>query len=74
MKKLIQISLIMILVVMAFQFSIGNSSVESAQTSTDASTSLSGIATIPLDGAQVAVVVCRTGIRYCAIPHVGWNS
>jgi hypothetical protein len=73
MKKLIQISLVVILVVIALQASIGGSIALSIQTSSHALTTISGTIQTA-SGGQVAVLVCPNGLRYCAVPQVGWNS
>jgi len=74
MKKLIQISIIAILVVVLFQAAVVAPVASSGQMGSSAASHMSSTATMPVEGAQMATCLVRIKGVVCAIPKVGWNS
>jgi hypothetical protein len=74
MKKLIQISLIVILVFVLFQAVAGESVTTSGQVDSSTSNSVSSPVSTSLEGGQMAACLVRIKGVVCVQPHVGWNS
>jgi hypothetical protein len=73
MKKLLQMCLIVILVLVLFQASAGGASMASGQTDLAASNN-SSVTNASIEGAHAAACWVRIKSVVCAMPNVGWNS
>ena len=74
MKRLIQISLIAILVLVLFQAAAGGPVISSGQTDLGAANSISSPVNTPAEGVQMAACLVRIKGVICVTPNVGWNS
>ena len=74
MKKLIQISLIVVLVFVLFQAAAGGSVVSSGKIGSSDVSHISSTVNTSLEGAQMAACVVRIKGVVCVTPNVGWNS
>lgn len=74
MKKLIQISLIAILVLVLLQTVAGGS--VAASSGTDLGTTTNMPSWVNTSTESVPMAVCLSGIKgmFCVMPNVGWNS
>ena len=72
MKKLIQASLVVVLMLILLQAVVGVTLVSADKTASYENVQYTAAAT---SGQSVQVLICsRTRLAYCAMPNVGWNS
>ena len=74
MKKLIQISLVVVLVFVLFQAVAGGSVVSSGTVGSSTANHVSPAANASMEGLQMAACLVRIKGVVCVQPHVGWNS
>ena len=74
MKKLIQISLIAILVLTLFQVVVGGSATASDQANLGIATNISSVTNTVAEEAQMATCLVHVKGIPCVRPNVGWNS
>ena len=74
MKKLIQITLVVVLVFVLFQAVTSGSTISSDTIGSNIASHVSPTVTISADNAQVAACLVSIKGVPCVRPHVGWNS
>ena len=74
MKKLIQISLIAVLVLVLFQAVVGGSAIASDQADLGIATNISSMTNTVAEDAQAAACLVYIKGIVCVTPNVGWNS
>ena len=74
MKKLIQISLIIVLVLILFQAVAGGVGVASDQAELGVATNISSVAKTTSEDVQMAACLVEIKGVICVKPNVGWNS
>lgn len=74
MKKLIQLALVVVLVVVLFQAVAGVSVVSSSSLGSNAASSISSPVDASAQGVQMATCLVRVKGVICVRPNVGWNS
>ena len=74
MKRLIQISLIVILVLVLFQAALNGSVVTSNRDSLGTGTTVSSVANTTSEDVRVAACLVSIHGVVCVKPNVGWNS
>ena len=74
MKKLIQISLIVILVCVVFQGMAGGSMVSASNVESSAASNASFSADTSVEEVQMAACLATLKRVVCVMPNVGWNT
>ena len=74
MKRLFQIALIAILVLILFQAAAGGSAVAADQAALRTASTISSVANATPEDVQMVACLVRIKGAPCAIPNVGWNS
>lgn len=74
MKKLIQISLVVVLVFVLFQAVAAGSALSSGAVGSSTASHISPAANTSVEGMQMAACIVRVKGVICVRPNVGWNS
>jgi glutamate synthase domain-containing protein 3 len=74
MKKFIQLSLVLILVIVLFQAVSGGSAVSPGNVGAHTATHISSPASTSVEGIQMAACLIHIAGVICVQPNVGWNS
>jgi len=74
MKKLIQISLVVVLVFVLFQAVTAGPMVSASKIGSSAASSISSTANTSVEDVQMAACLIRITGVICVTPNVGWNS